>query len=147
MITYKEFEKQVNALGYTVLVDGTWLRVLKRFESVYSQTEHYINISMKFINSMDSVNRNVKSNELFELCVKLASTPIKDREEVQLYYLLLDIDHRVNITHEWKFINLDRESGRISLADKQESIYTKTKFTLEEVKEMNMIGFRKVKVE
>ena len=136
MITYKEFEKQVNALGYTVLLDGRWLRVIKEYESTNMPTAYYVNISTKFMNSMDSVNGNIMYDDLFQLCVKLASTPIKDREEVQLYTLELCVEEEYSIT--------DNGLGIYSISLER---CGRNEFTLEEIEEMDMKGFKKVKLE
>lgn len=137
MITYEEFEKEIkriaNAynLNLEVLDDGEYIIV--RLECLIcvsiGKYEHYI---LDTLHSAFSSLKDSPKYELFVICSELAQTPIPKREQKKKFYIKHKFLYKNTDTG---YINIDIH-GYMILADKEEGLSMRTKFTQKEIDEI-----------
>ena len=130
-MTYDEFDKKVKALG-----NETW-KTNNRIKITCG--EYYRgNVNCRCARTLDV---NTTGINLIKLMVELAETPLDEREE--LYYIRFPF-----ISNPINFLNQGVHSKICFTSGPREFITCKTKFTLNEIKEIdeNLLPFA-VKVE
>lgn len=127
----KEFIKRVEELGFRVKVCDSQIRILANdfiISVIYIGREYMINtykpVSIAFRNE----------DELFDLIIKYAKTPVEDRKEEKKFYL----------RHRWlkpspiykNYLNYWIGNDEYWLDYKNESKEIQTQFTLKEIEEI-----------
>lgn len=127
----KEFIKRVNELGFGVKVYDSQIRILANdfiISVVYIGREYMINtykpVSIAFRNE----------DELFDLIIKYAKTPVEDRKEEKKYYL----KHRYFRFYNGssKYLGMDLLKDKPDLCSKITYRWVKNQFTEKEVDEI-----------
>ena len=127
----KDFVKKVEALGYDtelypshVIIKTSNILVA----NVYTQRLYEINTR-----SIVNVELTHKE-ELFDLIIKYAKTPIDEREEPKKYYLR----HRWMRNEKLKYLELDTQNDEWYLGHKYDTTFVtaKNEFTLKEIEEI-----------
>lgn len=125
----KEFIKKVEELGYDVELYPSHVVITTSnisVATVYTQKLYEINTC-----SIVKVELTHKE-ELFDLIIKYAKTPIDERKEPKTYYL----------RHRWmdgaygQFLNKNLEYNCCILEDKEDTWYKKSTFSLREIDEI-----------
>ncbi|MDU2574771.1 MAG: hypothetical protein E7C94_02455 [Finegoldia magna] len=129
----KEFAKKVKDLGYKI-VEGRFDNGANYFKIIRPDgiTDSYVAID-KFLEM--SVYSNLVNEELFDLVVEYAKTPIKDREEEKRYYL----KHRYlqsSFTNLNDFLSYSASDNKLALSNGINFPKYKTHFTLKEIEEI-----------
>ena len=84
---------------------------------------------------------------LLDLSVKLAKTPLAEREEEKRYYLRFTTPTLLKNFIPDGYLNIHRESNELSLSsDRKDTEYFKTIFTESEISHMDITGFEKEEV-
>lgn len=117
-----EFIRRVNELGYGITDrDGT-IRVSTNYD------ESVAAMSVSRVNVMDTYYAgNDVPNELFDLCVDYARTPIKERKDVKKYYLYNPIKE--------KYFNYWFSKKEYYWYGSDQTYNMQTQFTEEEIEE------------
>ena len=142
---YSEFKREVEKLGYTFFENKYEVRILDNGACkliIIDKTDTHVidpnNVSYITLSHKDKT-------ELLDLSVKLAKTPLAEREEEKRYYLR-------------NASPLLRGSGRGYLAKNKDTLeyyalslkcseeFYQTIFTESEIAQMDITGFRKVEV-
>ena len=127
----KEFIKRVEELGFRVKVCDSQIRILANdfiISVVYIGREYMINtykpVSLAFRNE----------DELFDLIIKYAKTPIEDREEEKKFYL----EHRYFKFYNGssKYLGMDLVKDKPDLCSKITYRWSKNQFTEKEIEEI-----------
>ena len=148
-ITYKQFEKIINELGYKVEHDF----------HVYVQSDSgrtfacISKVDYKQLNLIWPKTRELTDAEkdlMSDACWQLASTPLEDREEQNLYHLKVYPKYSPFFDSDCDYLNIDRDNEMVISTKHETSLY-KTIFTEEEInelsKEYDLSLFEKVEVE
>lgn len=134
-MTYEEFKKEIKRISKTYKLD---LYVFRTEKNILVQLVDVtcVAISKNEIYSLDtrydafaSLKDNLKY-ELFAICSELAQTPILKRKQEKRFYVRHKFLYK---STETGYINLDIINGYMILADKNEGLSTRTKFTQEEI--------------
>ena len=144
---YSEFKAEVEKLGwcisgnkYEVYVlnhGGGKLMVINKTDTHALDPSH---ISYVILTHEDK-------SALLDLSVKLAKTPLAEREEEKRYWLRFTTPTLLKDLIPNGYLNIHRESNELSLSsDKKDTEYFKTIFTESEIAEMDITGFEKVVV-
>ena len=144
---YSEFKAEVEKLGwyisgnkYEVYVlnhGGGKLMVINKTDTHALDPSH---ISYVILTHEDK-------SALLDLSVKLAKTPLAEREEEKRYWLRFTTPTLLKDLIPNGYLNIHRESNELSLSsDKKDTEYFKTIFTESEIAEMDITGFEKVEV-
>lgn len=160
-ITYKEFEEEVNKMGYSV--EMTELHVVIRRNDDDDDNDNdndndiVATISTKRTHVLDlywwtHINMFIwDREEIASICWQLASTPLSYREEPKAYYLKVCQKYLPFFSSPYKYLNLVRHTGATCISDKGETTLCKTIFTEEEInelsKEYDLSLFEKIEVE
>lgn len=127
----KEFVEKVEKLGYNIEIDWPTIYIkcdgciLARVDKARAYT---IDTKAAF---------EVKNaEELFDLCVKYAKTPIEDREEKKKYYLKLKRENREFYESLSAYLTLGKRDNTFSLDVGVETAGLKCKFTQKEIDEI-----------
>lgn len=127
----KEFIEKVEKLGYNIEIDWPTIYIkcdgciLARVDKARAYT---INTKAAF---------EVKNaEELFDLCVKYAKTPIKDREEKKKYHLYLKEENREFYGSIHRYLTLHKTDNTFSLDVGVETAGLTAKFTQKEIDEI-----------
>lgn len=125
----KEFIKRVEDLGYDVELYPSHVVITTSNISVATvYTQRLYEINTRSIVKVELTHKE----ELFDLIIKYAKTPIEEREEEKKFYL----------RHTWietgydDYLNIDLEDDYYYLDDKKEDWYKKTIFTRKEIDEI-----------
>ena len=81
---------------------------------------------------------------LLDLSVKLAKTPLAEREEEKRYYLRLAT--KIDVYEDRRYLNMDIPNEKYTLSENKDDAYYKAIFTESEIAEMDITGFQKVEV-
>ena len=144
---YSEFKAEVEKLGwcisgnkYEVYVlnhGGGKLMVINKTDTHALDPSH---ISYVILTHEDK-------SALLDLSVKLAKTPLAEREEEKRYWLRFTTPTLLKDLIPNGYLNIHRESNELSLSsDKKDTEYFKTIFTESEIAEMDITGFKKIEV-
>ena len=144
---YSEFKAEVEKLGwcisgnkYEVYVlnhGGGKLMVINKTDTHALDPSH---ISYVILTHEDK-------SALLDLSVKLAKTPLAEREEEKKYWLRFTTPTLLKDLIPNGYLNIHRESNELSLSsDKKDTEYFKTIFTESEIAEMDITGFKKIEV-
>lgn len=127
----KEFIEKVEKLGYNIEIDWPTIYIkcdgciLARVDKARAYT---IDTKAAF---------EVKNaEELFDLCVKYAKTPIKDREEKKKYYLYLKNKNREFYESIYSYLTLRKQDNTFSLDVGVETAGLTAQFTQKEIDEI-----------
>lgn len=127
----KEFIEKVEKLGYNIEIDWPTIYIecdgciLARVDKARAYT---INTKAAF---------EVKNaEELFDLCVKYAKTPIEDREEKKKYYLYLKNKNREFYESIYSYLTLRKQDNTFSLDVGVETAGLTAQFTQKEIDEI-----------
>ena len=144
---YSEFKAEVEKMGwcisgnkYEVYVlnhGGGKLMVINKTDTHALDPSH---ISYVILTHEDK-------SALLDLSVKLAKTPLAEREEEKRYWLRFTTPTLLKDLIPNGYLNIHRESNELSLSsDKKDTEYFKTIFTASEIAEMDITGFKKIEV-
>ena len=144
---YSEFKAEVEKLGwcisgnkYEVYVlnhGGGKLMVINKTDTHALDPSH---ISYVILTHEDK-------SALLDLSVKLAKTPLAEREEEKRYWLRFTTPTLLKDLIPNGYLNIHRESNELSLSsDKKDTEYFKTIFTESEIAKMDITGFEKIEV-
>ena len=144
---YSEFKAEVEKLGwcisgnkYEVYVlnhGGGKLMVINKTDTHALDPSH---ISYVILTHEDK-------SALLDLSVKLAKTPLAEREEEKRYWLRFTTPTLLKDLIPNGYLNIHRESNELSLSsDKKDTEYFKTIFTESEIAKMDITGFCKEEV-
>ena len=144
---YSEFKAEVEKLGwcisgnkYEVYVlnhGGGKLMVINKTDTHALDPSH---ISYVILTHEDK-------SALLDLSVKLAKTPLAEREEEKRYYLRFTTPTLLKNFIPDGYLNIHRESNELSLSsDRKDTEYFKTIFTESEISQMDITGFEKIEV-
>ena len=145
---YSEFKAEVEKMGwcisgnkYEVYVlnhGGGKLMVINKTDTHALDPSH---ISYVILTHEDK-------SALLDLSVKLAKTPLAEREEEKRYWLRFTTPTLLKDLIPNGYLNIHRESNELSLSsDRKDTEYFKTIFTESEIAQMDITGFVKVEVE
>ena len=133
----KEFIQRVKKLGYEVDDKGTGM-------FLYNGNDIIVFVSKEKQYKLETSNFSAVKNpeELLDLCVEYAKTPIEEREEEEKFYLQkIKSFYEVKIDKDNMFLILDMDDNSFFLSDVQ--FYDKyirgnfkTKFTQQEIDEI-----------
>lgn len=127
---YSEFEKDIEAMGYSIVNGKGDIYVEKRGHSylisVGLRSTYTINSDYKLFRNLEDLEKE----RLFNLAWQLASTPLKDREDEKKYRL------RIPFMNDVGYLNIGEENGNYYLTTKLESDYFRTTFTESEIEEL-----------
>ena len=124
----KEFIKKVEKLGYSIETD--WPTIYIKCDGcilarVDKATPYTINTKAAF---------EVKNaEELFDLCVKYAKTPIEEREEKKKYHLYLKEKNREFYGSIYRYLTLHKTDNTFSLDVGIDTAGLTTEFTQEKI--------------
>ena len=150
-LTYKEFEREMNKMGYSVgLDDDLWVYVQDEYVDIIVAVNKkiYKHLDLEWVRYKSLTNE--EKELVADLCWQLASTPLADREEPKSYHLKVCPKYSpfFNSTHEYLNINVD--NGRMMVSTNYKTRLSKTIFTEEEInelaKEYDLSLFEKVEV-
>lgn len=136
-MTYEEFEKKVQELGkiynrcWTVGGDSNVL-VYNEIGRVLASISRETPLSFAVHYQAYERLATVMKEDLLDLIIELAKTPIEEREDRKKYYLRHKFLYKCADT---RYINIDIH-GNMILADKDEGLSMKTKFTQKEIDEI-----------
>ena len=128
-----DFIKKVEALGFTTVTTGYAIRV----DNQDSNTLIYVRKDLRL--EFDTLWNIGITEELFDLAVEYAKTPIDEREEPKKYYL----KHKyLRTDHGFNYLIRHIIHDSMMLGGAKQSDFYKTKFTYQEMerfpKEFNM---------
>lgn len=129
----KEFIRRVDELGF----------LYEKAEEVYyiynKEGTKYASVCHNVPNQISNMERvwdfldKEEQKKLFDLLIEYAKTPIEDREEEKRFYL----KHRwLENREECNYLNFEISGLYYSLNTKCEASWAKTKFTINEIKEI-----------
>lgn len=151
-LTYKEFEKIINELGYDV--------VLNDYYQVFVQDEYgntivavdktkYKSLDL-YWNRYESLTDEEK-DLVADPCWQLASTPLEDREEPKKYHLRIVPRFRPWFVDGYDYLKQSISYGNCWVSDSEENFFHKTVFTESEIEKLrednDLVLFEKVEVE
>ena len=149
-ITYKQFEKIINELGYKVEHDF----------HVYVQSDSgrtfacISKVNYKQLNLFWPKTKELTDAEkdlMIDACWQLASTPLKDREEPRKYHLRIVPRFRPWFVDGHDYLKQSRLYGNCWVSDNEENNFHKTVFTESEIEKLrednDLVLFEKVEVE
>ena len=120
-----EFIKKVERLGYDTESHELYVRVYAGHILVASVSEYSVNmITTNFI--------ELVPNELLDLCVEYAKTPIEERKSEKKYYLRFPIKVDPTVS----YLNYDENISGYSFNNNRETYCWKTQFTQKEIDEL-----------
>ena len=149
-MTYKEFEREINKIGCHS-EEGYYFIYVKHGLTVVAaiDKENLKNLNLSFDGSL-CVMEESERNIVADLCWILASTPLEDREEQNLYHLKVYPKYSPFFDSDCDYLNIDRDNEMVISTKHETSLY-KTIFTEEEInelaKEYDLSLFEKVEVE
>ena len=135
MITYEEFEKGIERISKKYILDlevvfediriavfhnGKTVAVIDKYET------YRLDTTFPRFNTLG----NSLKYELFVVCCELAQTPIPKREQKKRFYIRHKFLYKNTDTG---YINIDIPNGYMILADKDEGLSMRTKFSQEEI--------------
>ena len=135
-LTYKQFEKEINSIGYSVELDDGWVYV------EYDYNNSIAAVDKKVYKNLDLDWKHYKSltNEekelVADLCWQLASTPLADREEQKKYYLKVKPRYNHLFSFGEIYLNYQRQNANIFMSDYHENLHWQTQFTEEECEKL-----------
>ena len=144
---YSEFKAEVEKLGWCISGNKYEVHVLNHGGGklmVINKTDTHAldpsHISYVILTHEDK-------SALLDLSVKLAKTPLAEREEEKRYWLRFTTPTLLKDLIPNGYLNIHRESNELSLSsDKKDTEYFKTIFTESEIAEMDITGFKKIEV-
>ena len=135
MITYEEFEKGIERISKKYILDlevvfediriavfhnGKTVAVIDKYET------YRLDTTFPRFNTLG----NSLKYELFVACFEFAQTPIPKREQKKRFYIRHKFLYKNTDTG---YINIDIPNGYMILADKDEGLSMRTKFSQEEI--------------
>lgn len=134
-ITYKEFEKKVNKMGYQTYHTDNMMQVINEdavIAMIYAKAEFRMNTTLnafRFIRKEDMGN-------IGNLCWRLASTPLEDREESKKYHLRVKPRFRPWFVDGHDYLKRSRLCGTCWTSDNEDNNFQQTIFTEAEIEEL-----------
>ena len=148
-MTYKQFEKIINELGYEVEHDFhvyVQSNSGRTFACISKVDYKQLNLIWPKTRELTDAEKDLMS----DACWQLASTPLEDREEQNLYHLKVYPKYSPFFDSDCDYLNIDRDNEMVISTKHETSLY-KTIFTEEEInelaKEYDLSLFEKVEVE
>ena len=149
-MTYKQFEREMNKMGCHIK-DGNYFLYVEHGSNMMAiinkETLKKVNLNFGGISGAMEEAERIK---VADLCWQLASTPLKDREEQNLYHLKVYPKYSPFFDSDCDYLNIDRDNEMVISTKHETSLY-KTIFTEEEInelsKEYDLSLFEKVEVE
>lgn len=125
----KEFIKKVEELGYDVEISGAEV-IIKRNEWIFA----IISRTSPYTMSTYTTFGVKHANELLDLCVKYAKTPIDEREEEEKFYLQkMKSFYEDGFDEECMFLKGYTNIRRFFLSNSAQNRFYKTQFTQKEI--------------
>ena len=131
-MTYEEFVKGMQEMGFDVYHQKPFIGVREGYSTVVA-------VSKTKVCEMNVSNFDLSAEVSFsalDLACKLARTPLAERYKEKKYYLKVS-----NTLFTNKYLNIEKETGKISLLDNLETDNYKTEFTESELASMDTTGF------
>lgn len=134
-MTYEEFKKEIKRISKTYDLD---LYVDREEKNIFVQLAGFTCVAINrsktyYLDTIYDAFASLKDSpkyDLFVICCELAQTPILKREQEKRFYIRHKFLYKSTDT---RYINLDIINGYMILADKNEGLSTRTKFTQEEI--------------
>jgi hypothetical protein len=125
----KEFIRRAKELGFVAgrHLDGNMAIFAK--DGIIVFIDEY----MRYGLIMDTKHLKCLTNELFDLCVEYARTPIEEREEEKFYLQKMKSFYEVADDESCMFLNLDMEDNTHFLSGAGQNDNCKTQFTQKEI--------------
>lgn len=126
----KEFIRRAKELGFVAgtHLDGN-MAIFARDGVIV-----FINEYMPYGLIMDTKHLKYLTNELFDLCVEYAGTPIEEREEEEKFYLQkIESFYDEGYDEEYAYLNFNRIDNVFWLSDATYNSDDKTQFTQKEI--------------
>ena len=125
----KEFIKRVEELGYDVELYPSHVFIKTSNISVATvYTQRLYEIYTRSIVKVELTHKE----ELFDLIIKYAKTPIEEREEPKKYYLM----HKWIQKNDYNYLTIDLDDTTYYLDDIEGYDWSENKFTHEEIDEI-----------
>ena len=140
---YSEFKREVEKLGYTYneASDGIYVQnSVGTIVVVGRYNTHAISTTWGAFGLLTEFEKG----QFFNLCHKLAKTPLAEREEEKRYRLRLITN--LNFYGHQKYLRKLTADGEFYIAGPEESEASQSIFTESEIAEMDITGFEKVEV-
>ena len=137
-MTYKEFEREINKIGYDVELDDEWWVYVK-----YEYNNIIVAVSKTTYKHLDLEWRRYKSltdeeKELVaDLCWQLASTPLKDREESKKYRLKVKPQYQPFFSDDHIYLRKSKYSDVFGIADIKRDSFNCSVFTEKNIEELS----------
>lgn len=125
----KEFIQRVKKLGYEVDDKGTGM-------FLYNGNDIIVFVSKEKQYKLETSNFSAVKNpeELFDLCVEYAKTPIDEREEEEKFYLQkIKSFYDVHYDERFAYLNIDKSIEQYNLDNKYQRDEYQTQFTQKEI--------------
>lgn len=150
----KEFIKRVEELGFDVEISreveiNREDVLIKRDGCIFAMISRISPYTMSTYTAFGVKH----ADELLDLCVEYAKTPIEEREEEEKFYLQKIRSFYDNYDEEEAFLTLDISNNFFMLSDPREYNCYKTRFTQKEIDEIkkkyhtDLSEFKQVEVE
>lgn len=124
----KEFIKRVEELGYNIEID--WPTIYIKCDGcILARVDNARPYTIDTKAAFEVKN----AEELFDLCVKYAKTPIEDREEKKKYYLKLKRENREFYESLSAYLTLRKRDNTFSLDVGVETAGLTSEFTQEKI--------------
>lgn len=149
-MTYKEFEREINEMGYTVETGKSDVIVKGdnncTIVTISHKLSYVLDLDWDFYRKMFQWDREKLAN----LSWRLTSTPMRYREELKKYRLKVYPKYSPFFNSDCDYLNIDRDNEMVISTKHETSLY-KTIFTEEKInelsKEYDLSLFEKVEVE
>lgn len=123
-----EFIKRVEELGYSV-INSKYTIYVNKDEILLAIIEKGRQYKLETYNLTAEQN----AEELFDLCVEYAKTPIEEREEEEKFYLQKIESFYDDYDVKYAFLNLDMDENTFFLDNARQEYDCKTQFTQKEI--------------
>lgn len=124
----KELKKKVEELGYNIEISGADV-IIKRNEWIFA----IISRTSPYTMSTYTTFGVKHANELLDLCVEYAKTPIEERDDEEKFYLQKMKSFYDNRDEEYAFLNFDITRQVYCLNNTMGNAKFKTSFTQQEI--------------
>lgn len=127
----KEFIEKVEKLGHNIEID--WLTIYIKCDGCILAR---VDKARAYTIDTKAAFEVKNAEELFDLCVKYAKTPIEDREEKKKYYLYLKNKNREFYESIYSYLTLRKQDNTFSLDVGVETAGLTAQFTQKEIDEI-----------
>lgn len=124
----KEFIEKIKKLGCYIRIGRVTIFII--YCDVVVATIHR---EYPYSLNTSSIFKTEDAEELFDLCVKYAKTPIEDREEKKKYHLYLKNKNREFYESIYRYLTLRKKDNTFSLDVGVETAGLTSKFTQEKI--------------